>query len=209
MYKSFCLVAFLLPIPSFAGFTFSGSFTQDDNLLQYQFTIASASTVTLESFSYGGDGGSVPAGGFAPVLSLFGAGSAVFDDGGMQPTCSPRTPDPSVPGDLCLDAYLTVPSLNPGTYLVTLTENDNTPIGPDFADGFTEQGNGNFTGVNQGFPGKSFLDPFGNQRTPNFDFTISGVDSAVALPEPSTVSLFIAGLGLLAFKRKMLLRKSR
>src|SRR5579863_1944554 len=142
MYKSFCLVALLLPVPSFAGFTFSGSFSQDDNLLQYQFTIAAASTVALESFSYGGDGASVPAGGFAPVLSVFGAGGSGpltllgFDDGGIAPACSPRTPDVSVKGDLCLDAYLTLPSLSAGTYLVILTENDNTPNGPDLASGF-------------------------------------------------------------------------
>lgn len=215
MHKLFYLVALLAPIPSFADVVFAGSFNQDDNLLEYQFTIAASSTVTLESFSYGGDGGSVPAGGFAPVLSVFGAGGSGpltllgFDAGGAAPACSPRTPDPSVSG-LCLDAYLVLPSLNPGSYLVTLTENDNTPSGPDFAGGFNPADTGNFTGTNQGFPGESFLDPFGNQRTPNFDFTISGADSAVSLstPEPSTVSLLIGGLGLLAFKRKIRSRKS-
>jgi hypothetical protein len=210
MYKSICLLAFLLPIPSFASFIFSGSFNQDDNMLEYEFTIAATSTVTLESFSYGGNGSTVPAGGFAPVLSVFGLqGSDLLallgtDDGGTAPSgCGPRTRDTSVPGGLCLDAYLPLASLNPGTYLVVLTENDNTPNGPDFAGGFAEQGNGNFTGVNQGFPGESFLDPLGNQRTPNFYFTISGADSAQALPEPSTVSLLIAGLGLLACGRKL------
>lgn len=207
MYKSFYLVAFLLPIPSFAGVAFSGSFSQDDNMLFYQFTIAATSTVTLESFSYGGDGASVPAGGFAPVLSVFGVQGPDplallgFDNGGAAPFgCGPRLIDPA--SNLCLDAFKTLPSLDPGTYLVVLTENDNTPNGPDLAGGFNEQGNGNFTGG-------PFLDSFGNQRTPNFDFTISGADSAVALPEPSTVSLLIGGLGLLAVKRKMLLRKSR
>ena len=201
MYKSFSLVAFLLPIPSFADFTFSGSFSADDNMLFYQFTIAATSTVTLESFGYAGNGSTVPAGGFAPVLSVFGVEGADplallgTDDGGTAPAgCGPRLIDPV--SHLCLDADLTLPSQAPGTYLVVITENDNTPNGPDLAGGFNEQGNGNFTGG-------PFLDPFGNQRTPNFDFTISGADSAQALPEPSTVSLLIAGLGLLAFRRKM------
>lgn len=214
MYKSIYLVALLLPIQAFASFTFSGSFSQDDNMPEFQFTIAAISTVTLESFSYAGNGSTVNPGGFAPVLSVFGPlpsgdpNLLGFDDGGAAPGgCGSRLIDPV--SHACLDAALTLPSLNPGTYLVVLTENDNTPNGPDFASGFVEQGNGNFTGVNQGFPGASFLDPFGNQRTPNFDLTISGVDSAESVPEPATVSLLIAGLGLLAFKQKMRLRPSR
>src|SRR5579863_3330649 len=157
MYKSFYLVALLLPVPSFAGFTFSGSFSQDDNLLQYQFTIAATSTVTLESFGYAGDGASVPAGGFAPVLAVFGpipSGDPFmqhFDDGGAAPSaCGARLIDPVTHS--CLDADLTL-SLAPGTYLVTLTENDNAPIGPNYSDGFVEAGKGNFTGINEGFPG--------------------------------------------------------
>jgi hypothetical protein len=207
MYKLIYLVPLLLPIQAFASFTFSGSFNQDDNMPEFQFTISAISTVSLESFSYGGDGSTVSPGGFAPVLSVFGVGGSGpltllgFDDGGVAPAgCGSRLIDPAT--HLCFDADLMLPSLNPGTYLVVLTENDNTPNGPDFAGGFNEQGNGNFTGG-------PFLDPFGNQRTPNFDFTISGADSAASLPEPSTVSLLIAGLGLLAFKRKMRLRTSR
>ena len=207
MYKLICLAAFLLPVPSFASFVFSGAFTQDDNELYYQFTIAASSTVTLESFSYGGNGSTVSPGGFAPVLSVFGTIPSVdptlegFDDGGVAPSgCGARLVDPV--SNACLDADLVL-TLGPGTYLVVLTENDNTPNGGDLASGFNEQGNGNFTGTNEGFPGESFLDPFGYQRTPNFYFTISGADSAQALPEPSTVSLLIAGLGLLACGRKL------
>jgi len=208
MHKSIYLLAFLLPVPSFASFIFSGSFAQDDNMAEYQFTISSISTVTLQSFSYAGNGSTVPAGGFAPVLSVFGTIPSAdptllgFDDGGTAPSaCGTRLVDPV--SNACLDADLVLTSLSPGTYLVVLTENDNTPNSPDLAAGFNEQGNGNFTGTNQGLSGESFLDPFGNQRTPNFYFTISGADSANTIPEPSAVSLFIAGLGIWAVKRKM------
>jgi hypothetical protein len=198
------LLTALFAIPSFASsFTFAGSFTQDDNILEYVFTISAGSTVTLESFSYGGNGTTVNPGGFAPVLSLFGPVTSSDpnlindDDGGTAPGgCGTRLVDPVT--HECLDADLTE-VLSPGTYLVVLTENDNTPNGPDLLSGFNEMGNGDFTGTNAGLPGDSFLNPGNNlQRTPNYDFTISGVDNALQLPEPSTMSLLIAGLGLLA-----------
>lgn len=204
MYKPLCLVPFLFSIPAFAGtiVNFSGTFSQDDNMLEYQFTIAASSTVTIESFGYGGDGAGVPAGGFATVLSLFGPIPSAdpnllgSDEGGVAPAgCGARLIDSQT--GFCFDALLTG-VLSPGTYVVTLTENDNTPNGPGLLDGFSEDGTGNFTGINQGFQGASFLDPFGNQRTPNFDFSISGADSAVQLPEPSTLPLLIAGSALLA-----------
>jgi len=209
------LLFFLVPTFASNTFEFSGAFSEDDILLQYQFTLGAGSTVTIESFSYAGNGSTISAGGFAPVLSLFGteiSGDRVlltFDDGGSAPGgCGPRLID-SV-SNACLDGFVTR-VLGAGTYLVTLSENDNTPNGPDLLGGFNETGNGNFTGINQGFPGEAFLDPFGNQRTANFDFTISGVDTAQVLPEPSTISLLIAGLGLLAGAarvRKMKIRQN-
>ena len=42
-----------------------------------------------------------------------------------------------------------------------------------------------------GVPG-SFIDPFGNPRTANYDFSISGVTSLV--PEPSTTASVAAAL---------------
>jgi hypothetical protein len=202
-----------LSLPAFAAtFNFSGVFSQDDNLLQFQFTIAGNASIVLQSFSYAGNGTDIPAGGFAPVLALFGPlpsgdpPSLGYDAGGASPSCGPRLIDPGT--HLCYDAYLTPGVLTAGTYLVTLTENDNTPAGTDYASGFVEQGNGNFTGANFGPGSGSFYDPFGNQRTANYAFSISGVDTAISLsstPEPSGLISLLAGLTLLAaagIKRK-------
>jgi hypothetical protein len=202
-----------LSIPAYAAtFNFSGAFTQDDNLLEFQFTIAGNASVVLQSFSYGGNGTTISAGGFAPVLSLFGpipSGDPPllgFNAGGASPNCSPRLTDPVT--HLCLDAVVAPGVLTAGTYLVTLTENDNEPQGTDFNSGFSEAGQGNFTGPDFGPGSGSFYDPFGNHRTANYAFSISGVTSASpvsATPEPAGLVSLLSGLSLLAgagLKRK-------
>ena len=88
----------LISIPSAAStFSFSNSFPTDDSMFTVLFNLGTASTVTLESYSYGGGvdplNGAIAAGEFAPVLSLFDpAGNLLtFDDGGVAPFgCGPR-----------------------------------------------------------------------------------------------------------------------
>jgi hypothetical protein len=190
--------------------SFNGSFSQDDQHFLASFTLFAPGTVTLETWSYaGGDdpaSGRTAAGGFAPVLSVFDASGNIvgnFDDGGSPPSdCGPRGIDP-VSG-FCLDAYLQ-DSLSAGMYFVVLTEYDNTPAGATLADGFAEDGNGDFTGPNVvGVPG-SFIDPGGYQRTPNYDFSITGADEASAIPEPS-MTLYV-GSGLLCCAMFQAMRK--
>src|SRR5215472_6068509 len=92
----------MLCLPAFSGtyFAFSGNFTQDDNELFYNFTILASTNVTLQTWSYAGGtdplSNVVPAGGFAPVLSLFDSGGNLlgFDAGGTAPGgCGPRNID--------------------------------------------------------------------------------------------------------------------
>jgi len=179
-------------------FSFFGNFTQDDDHADFVFTIVSPATVNLESWSYAGGvdrlGNTVPAGGFAPVLSLFdSAGDLLaFDDGGVvngTPPCGGRALD-AVSG-LCLDAYTQAALGSAGNYLVVVTEQDNTPNGPTLADGFALDGTGNFTGG-------PFIDPGGYQRSSYFDFTIGPVDAAAPVPEPGSGPLLAALLGLVA-----------
>ncbi len=72
-----CLSLFLLAgDASAANFSFTGTFSQDDQLELFQFTAPSA-LVTLETWSYAGgtnaNGAVIPAGGFDPHISLFDA----------------------------------------------------------------------------------------------------------------------------------------
>ena len=194
-----------------SSFSFGGSFAQDDNRSSAEFTIVSNATVSIQSWGFAGGvdpiGATILPGGFATVLSIFdstGNLAAGFDTGGTAPgACSPRNIDP-VSG-FCLDAYLQV-SLSAGTYTAVLTELDNVPIGPTFADGFTQDGQGNFTGPeNLGGPG-SFIAPFGYQRTANFQYSISGADTArsldaASIPEPASTLLMVSALAVLATLR--------
>ena len=181
-----------------ANFSFTGSFTRDDDVQLFRFAVAapSLSTVTLLTLSYAGGtnaaGSPVPAGGFDPVISLFDATGALIgeaDDGGA-------TSDP-VTG-LALDAVLQI-DLTAGDYVAALTQSPNFAFGPSLADGFELAGSGNFAG--------GFVDAFGNgnPRDGHWALDILSAASAsvgAAVPEPPVALLLAVGLAGLAFTGK-------
>lgn len=186
---------------------YSGTFAEDDDHFEVFFAVASAGQVSIQTWSYAGGltplGTVVPAGGFAPVLSLFDPSDALLalDTGGTAPGgCGPRGIDP-VTG-FCLDAFLSL-MLGPGTYHLVLTQYDNTPFGPTYADGFLHDGEGNFTGPTfTGLPG-SFIDPGLNQRTSAFALSLTvPTDNPVPVPEPGTLVMLASGSILSALRRR-------
>lgn len=186
----------------------AGLFLTDDQTLQFQFSLATASTVTIQSFAYGGGvnglGATIPQGGFATDIALFAATGMqnLLDEdsyGGTAPSsCGPRHIDSHT--GLCLDAYLQVANLAAGSYIFTLTEQGNPANGPTLGDGFAEMGMGNFTGG-------PFIDPFGNQRNGNFAVDLSAAGLVVSsVPEPSTAALtllFISAIAIAARRRPL------
>jgi hypothetical protein len=193
-----------------ASFSFTGSFTQDDDSRLFQFNLAAPSTVTLRTYGYAGGVNSanqiIAAGGFDPLLTLFvGTGPTAFqlstnNDGG----CSSVGTDPNT--NTCWDAYLQIVNLTAGSYTLVLTQNDNFPGGL-LADAFSRFGEGNFTaGAFGGFPGP-FVDANPAQRTGFWAVDILGVSSAVdtasaAIPEPSSLVLLGGGALLLLARRR-------
>jgi hypothetical protein len=180
-----CTALLALSTAAHAAITLNGTFAQDDDMFTTSFTLAAPSAIVVRTLSFAN-------GGFAPVVSLFDStGNLVtFDDGGVAPGgCGARDTDAAT--GFCLDAYISG-IFAADTYTVILTEWDNTPNGPTLADGFTEQGNGNFTG------GPFLLNAGpGFQRTGNWTLKIPG--TAATTPEPSLE--FLTGAFLLLAAR--------
>lgn len=184
------------------NFSFTGTFSQDDNVQLFHFTVGDTSTVTLRTWSYAGGvnaaGQTIARGGFDPILALFdGTGVLINqnDDGG----CGPVAPD-SITSQ-CWDTYLSS-TLAPGDYTVSVMQYDSFAVGPNLSAGFTRDGQGNFTpGL---FPcgASAFCDAAYDARDNHWAFDVLNVDGAVAQPPVTSVpepgSLGMLGFGFLA-----------
>lgn len=202
-----------------AGFSFTGNFTQDNEIQLFQVTMAADGVLTIQTFGYAGGlnqaGNNISAGGFAPALSVFDStGTLIAADnlGGSVPNCFGRGIDPTT--GFCFDAIVYDSSNLPlnlvaGLYTVVLTQQGNTAVG-NLSDGFLyDAANLNdptFTGTNSGFPGQTFVDPFGSHlRTSAWavDFVSDTLADVGQVPEPGALSLFLIGAAsLAAFRRK-------
>lgn len=186
-------------------FSFTGNFTQDDNVQLFHFSVGASSNVVLRTWSYAGGtnaaGQTIAEGGFDPILALFDSTGAYInqnDDGGCG-----SVPADSITGS-CFDTYLAVNNLAAGDYTVSVMEYNNFAIGPNLSDGFTRDGQGNFTLAAYGGSSTTcdkFIDVNEACRDSHWAFDIDGVNSASipnppsATPEPA--SLFLLGTGLL------------
>lgn len=184
------------------NFSFTGSFTQDDNVQLFNFTVGALSTVTLRTVSYAGGTNSagtvILRGGFDPILALFNATTGALigqnDDGAGVPT--------DITG-VAYDTLLTT-SLAAGNYTVAVMQFDNFANGPNLSNGFVRQGQGNFTA---GFDARctqgrfvDVSDSFPNScRDSHWAFDILNVSGATEVPPgvPEPASFLLLGTGIL------------
>jgi hypothetical protein len=197
---------FGFPAPaSAASILFGGTFASDGDIAQFLISVPTPGTITLQSLGYGGWGSpAVSPGGFATSLSLYElndlAGTQLANDflGGtaIGAGCSNGAQqDPTT--HLCEDALISSFSLPAGSYLATLTEQGND--GPDpLSSGFLLNPGQNFSPGPFDDPGL----PPGVQRTGNWALlvTTTGTVNVSAVPEPSSIALWVAGLAGLAMK---------
>jgi hypothetical protein len=192
------------------NFSFEGLFLSDDQVQLFSFTLASAETVSFQTFGYGGGTNSadqvVPPGGFESLLTWFEPDGTYIDN---SLTCGSGKSYL----DACLDAYGQVP-LAAGTYTLALTQSGNGPVtGPNcaFPDGnlscgFTQQGSGNYTPLTTQDPGcTEFCGTFGSLESGNWAVDILNVSSAsisTATPEPATMLLAGCSLALLGLAKR-------
>jgi len=219
----FWIVALCLSIGVAAAgnFSFTGTFSQDDQLQVFQFTAPSASTL-LRTWGYAGgtnfDGNLILPGGFDPILSVFDATGGLVSS---SPLIDNNYDGPGVAtdGGNAFDSLLLLTALNPGgTYILILSQNDNSANGSTYGDGFGRSGQGNFTAGAFGCGGTDpFCDLSTVQRNGNWAVDIGGVQSAAditnpggsGVPEPGTILLLATGLtslALLGRRRKQVLQ---
>jgi hypothetical protein len=190
-------------LASAANFSFQGTLTRDDEVQLFTFSVGSPSTVTLRTWSYAGGvnaaGTTISRGGFDPILALFNSSGVLIttnDDGNFNVPADPVTGEN-------FDTYLQS-SLGAGTYTVSVMQYDNFANEPNLSDGFLNTGNPTFTSI-FGCSNGRFCDVDGVNRTGAWAFDVLGVASASVptppsgVPEPATVSMMIAGLGIVAF----------
>ena len=123
-----------------------------NDLFNYAFMLASPSTVSVQSYGYGGSAGApggknlagttIPAGGFDPYVSVFlGTGpTSAFIASNDDGACPPGITDIG----LCVDSSLTL-ILAPGTYTVVLSAFKNMSLAENYGsgtlgDGFVDLG---------------------------------------------------------------------
>jgi hypothetical protein len=194
------------------GVSYTGTFTQDNDVQLETFTINALSDVTLRTWSFLGGTNYVvqviPAGGFDPMLTLFGPGGGFIDFNDDINRVSGNW-----------DAELVETNLAPGTYTVALTQYNNYSNGylafvntgtpGSLMDGFSQAANPNFTVTDTADfpntpPGASgfFWDFNGVEQTGNWAMDI--VTTSV-VPEPSSWLLgavgALAGVGLVRNRR--------
>jgi hypothetical protein len=198
-------------LASASNISFQGTFTEDDQVQLFSFSIASSATVTLRTYGYAGginaQGHTIAAGGFDPILSLF-TSTTMLKAANNDGTCGQVGTGPGG----CLDSFLQI-SLAAGAYTLALTENDNIALGPNFSNGFSQAGQGNFTGPEFGCSNGIFCDSAGDNENGNWEVDLLNVTSAsvgTGTPEPGTLWLlsgaFVAALGGAFLRRRRIVR---
>ena len=199
--RSACLLLLCLGVreKAFAtSLTDTGTFTADNQVAEFDFTVTSASTYTLYTTSYGGganlNGTTSLAGGFVPVLSLFHAnGTIVAADGGSG-MCNGGALMAAATG-MCDDAYLNL-ALTSGKYILALTEFPNVAIN-NLSDGFLFASDPHATGTACGVSGGTFLESDVAPCVQRDGSYAVNVTNASAVPEPPTWALMLPAAGIL------------
>jgi hypothetical protein len=175
---------------SAATVSYRGNLSQDADVRLLPFSLDEAAEVSIRTFSYAGgiqgDGTAISAGGFDPILEIFdGTGAHVGhsdDDTTGTVRIDPQTHE-------ALDALFR-DVLPAGLYTVALAQFDNVAAGDSLLDGFTREGQGDFTGLLFGCSNLRFCDFKKANRSEAWALDIS----VNPVPEPSVYALVVMGL---------------
>lgn len=185
-----------------APVSYTGTLVDPNGIAAIEFTQATTSAFTAQSWGYGGTasapggtnaaGAVILPGGFDAYFSLFNGwgSSATFLASNDDGTCPPAAPSPD-----CRDPQLSVASLLAGQYTLVVTQWNNFSFAENYGIGTLGDG---FIGLAADFGG----------RTGNWAADLNA--TAAPIPEPMSASLTAAGLGviwLLSARRQRLRKK--
>jgi hypothetical protein len=189
--------------PPASQFSFEGNFSVDDQLAIFQIDLADPGDLAALTLSYlggtNGHGMAIAAGGFAPVLSLFGADDYYLYGGSLNagpPGC----------GSACWDASFSFNGAPAGHYTLVLSQAGNEPD-PSvtwqqaFARTAAQEHHYTATGW-PGDPDATFIEIDGSQRSGHWALDLSLTGSVSQVPEPASAALLAAGLALVALLRR-------
>jgi hypothetical protein len=185
-----------------ATISITGSLDNPNAVFLYEFELAAASDLLVESFGYGGgtngEGAVIPAGGFDAYVSLFRG----WGDGATFLASS----DDEDYGSGLLDPWLAIPGLSAGNYTLGVTVAPNMSFAENYGDGTLGDGFIALWVTEDGLGGyRNFTwDELG--RTADFALDITWTDEPAPVPEPATILLTALGLLGLASSRR---RKAR
>ena len=183
-------------------YDFSGSFTNDNDIVKLNFSVDSLSTVTIFSSSWDD-------GGLDPILAIWDASGNKMheqDDGGNIGSTSSN-------GVLydhgSWDSYFSV-ELAAGDYTATIGMYNNFSVSNLLADGFSQDANPNFSGGLFGCSNDVFCGAGGDNRTADWAFHVLNVSTADVevsqVPEPGTLAILalgLVGLNMQARRKKL------
>lgn len=168
-----------------ADFSFSGHLTYNTDVVQVAFTLdLDASHVRLwtDSWQSGLN--------FDPTLTLWakqGTGYGLVGDNDDESSLDP--------GQGFYDSGLSLSALAAGQYLLTLGAAPNYASGSLLSNGFAFDGTAPILIPQWNQP--SYDINANDQKGSFWQLNLSGVDSAAAVPEPSGLSLVLAGMGVM------------
>ena len=221
------LTSALAPVAaSGSALSFTGTLATPESVFETTFSVASASTVTFQTWGFGGGtnaaGQVIPAGGFDPLISLFfgpsatptmyvdGSGNALADADNLLNApwsfvgnCPPAGTVAIGSDNDCGDDFMQA-LLPAGTYTLVLTNANYSPNAiydnGALSEGFTDLTAGVF----------QTCDPVSNACiTTNGNYAVDITSTSAFAPEPGTVSLMAIGLAVLVGLKQVRKRRQR